>query len=256
MVIALQPRRIRIVVGSEKVECTSELDAVVEHVRRCGWPMLDEPLYREYHDKEWGVPLHDDRFLFEFLVLEGAQAGLSWYTILRKRENYRRAFDGFDPKKVAKYDQRKVDRLLSDPGIVRNRLKVNSAVQNAKAFVKVQEEFGSFDDYLGNFVGRRPKTNRWRTLKDVPAVTPEASAMSKDLVSRGFGFVGPTICYAHMQATGMVNDHVTSCFRHKEIAHLLRASPSPSARRRPSSPLTPPEAGGGGGACRSPIPSP
>ncbi|MDG6909008.1 MAG: DNA-3-methyladenine glycosylase I [Nitrososphaerota archaeon] len=189
-------------------------------VKRCGWSLLDEPLYQEYHDKEWGVPLHDDRLLFEFLVLEGAQAGLSWYTILRKRENYRRAFEGFDPKRVAKYDRRKVGRLLSDPGIVRNRLKINSAVQNARAFLEVQDEFGSFDEYIWRFVGGRPKTNRWRTLKEIPAVTPDAQALSKDLVIRGFGFVGPTICYAHMQATGMVNDHVTSCFRHREIAEL------------------------------------
>ena len=181
---------------------------------------MDAPLYEEYHDREWGVPLHDDRLLLEFLVLEGAQAGLSWYTILRKRENYRRAFEGFDPKRVAGYDQRRVRRLLADPGIVRNRLKVNSAVQNAKAFVKVQEEFGSFDEYVWRFVGGRPKNNRWRTLEDIPAVTPEAQAMSKDLMARGFRFVGPTICYAHMQATGMVNDHITGCFRYKEIVAL------------------------------------
>ena len=181
---------------------------------------MDAPLYEEYHDREWGVPLHDDRLLFEFLVLEGAQAGLSWYTILRKRENYRRAFEGFDPKRVAGYDQRRVRRLLADPGIVRNRLKVNSAVQNTKAFVKVQEEFGSFDEYVWRFVGGRPKNNRWRTLEDIPAVTPEAQAMSKDLMARGFRFVGPTICYAHMQATGMVNDHITGCFRYKEIVAL------------------------------------
>lgn len=187
-------------------------------MKRCGWPSLDDPLYREYHDEEWGVPLHDDRMLFEFIVLEGAQAGLSWRTILRKRENYRRAFEGFDPKRVASYDLRKIRSLLADPGIVRNRLKVNSAVQNAKAFVRIQMEFGSFDEYAWRFVGGKPKTNRWRALEDVPAVSPEANAMSRDLVARGFSFVGPTICYAHMQATGMVNDHVTGCFRHKEIA--------------------------------------
>ena len=189
-------------------------------VKRCGWSSLDMPLLQEYHDREWGVPLHDDRLLFEFLVLEGAQAGLSWYTILKKRENYRRAFEGFDPKRVANYDQRTVRSLLADPGIVRNRLKVNAAVQNAKAFVNVQEEFGSFDEYVWRFVGGKPKVNRWRALKDIPAVTPEAQAMSKDLMARGFRFVGPTICYAHMQATGMVNDHVTGCFRYKEIAAL------------------------------------
>ena len=193
---------------------------VVEPLKRCGWSSLDVPLYQEYHDREWGVPLHDDRMLFEFLVLEGAQAGLSWYTILRKRENYRRAFEGFDPKRVAGYDQRKVRRLLADPGIVRNRLKINSAVQNAKAFIKVQKEFGSFDEYVWRFVGGKPKVNRWRALKEIPAITPEAQAMSKDLMARGFRFVGPTICYAHMQATGMVNDHITGCFRHKEIVAL------------------------------------
>ncbi|MDG7014058.1 MAG: DNA-3-methyladenine glycosylase I [Nitrososphaerota archaeon] len=189
-------------------------------VKRCGWSSSDMPLLQEYHDKEWGVPLHDDRLLFEFLVLEGAQAGLNWYTILRKRENYRRAFEGFDPKRVANYDQQKVRSLLADPGIVRNRLKVNSAVQNAKAFVNVQEGFGSFDEYIWRFVGGRPKTNRWRTPNDIPAATLEARAMSRDLIARGFSFVGPTICYAHMQATGMVNDHVTGCFRHKEITRL------------------------------------
>ncbi|MDG6899502.1 MAG: DNA-3-methyladenine glycosylase I [Nitrososphaerota archaeon] len=178
------------------------------------------PLLQEYHDKEWGVPLHDDRLLFEFLVLEGAQAGLNWYTILRKRENYRRAFEGFDPKRVANYDQQKVRSLLADPGIVRNRLKVNSAVQNAKAFVNVQEGFGSFDEYIWRFVGGRPKTNKWRTLNDIPVATLEARAMSRDLIARGFSFVGPTICYAHMQATGMVNDHIMGCFRHKEITRL------------------------------------
>jgi DNA-3-methyladenine glycosylase I len=186
-------------------------------VERCGWSNLDVSLYRDYHDREWGVPVHSDRLLFEFLVLEGAQAGLSWYTILKKRENFRRAFSGFDPNKVARYDQKKVRRLLADPGIIRNRLKVNSAVNNARAFLDVQEEFGSFDSYLWGFVGGKPKINHWRTLKQIPAVTPEAAALSKDLVKRGFRFVGPTICYAHMQATGMVNDHVTSCFRYKEL---------------------------------------
>ena len=186
-------------------------------VHRCGWSSLDIPLYRDYHDREWGVPVHDDRMLFEFLVLEGAQAGLSWYTILRKRENYRKAFDGFDPGRVARYDRRKVDMLLGDPGIVRNRRKVEAAVQNAKAFLKVQKEFGSFDRYVWGFVGGAPRVNRWRTLKEIPAVTAEAQALSKDLVSRGFRFVGPTICYAHMQAAGMVNDHVVSCFRYREL---------------------------------------
>ena len=186
--------------------------------KRCGWSSLDEPLYRDYHDKEWGVPVHDDRTLFEFLVLEGAQAGLSWWTILRKRENFRRAFDGFDPARVALYDGRKVRRLLADKGIVRNRLKIGSAIQNARAFLDVQREFGSFDAYIWRFVDGRPRVNSWRSLKEIPAITPEAEAMSKDLLKRGFRFVGPTICYAHMQATGMVNDHVTSCFRYKELS--------------------------------------
>ena len=187
-------------------------------LRRCGWGSLDEPLYRDYHDKEWGVPVHDDRSIFEFLVLEGAQAGLSWFTVLRKRENFRRAFDGFDPRKVARFDGEKVRSLLGDPGIIRNRLKVESAVRNAKAFLAVQDEFGSFDAYIWRFVGGRPRVNRWRSLSEIPAKTPEAEAMSRDLIDRGFRFVGPTICYAHMQATGMVNDHVTSCFRYREIA--------------------------------------
>jgi DNA-3-methyladenine glycosylase I len=187
-------------------------------LRRCGWASLDDPLLRRYHDKEWGVPVHEDRRQFEFLVLEGAQAGLNWRTILRRRENFRRAFDGFDPRRVALFDRRKVSELLADPGIIRNRQKVKSAVLNARAFLAVQAEFGSFDAYIWRFVGGEPKVNWWRRPDEVPAVTPEAEAMSKDLTRRGFSFVGPTICYAHMQATGMVNDHVTSCFRHKELS--------------------------------------
>jgi len=183
---------------------------------RCEWAGAD-PLYVAYHDKEWGVPVHDDRLLFEFLVLEGAQAGLSWITILRKREGYRAAFDDFDPALVAQYDEAKIEALLADPGIVRNRRKVESAVQNAKAFLTVQAEFGSFDEYVWQFVGEYPKVNSWRSWKEIPAQTPESRAFSKDLVSRGFKFVGPTICYAHMQATGMVNDHVVGCFRHREL---------------------------------------
>ena len=185
--------------------------------KRCGWSSVQAPLYRDYHDKEWGVPVHEDRALFEFLVLEGAQAGLSWWTILRKRENFRRAFDGFEPRRVARYGRVKVDRLLADPGIVRNRLKIASAIQNARALLKVQIEFRSFDSYIWGFVGGEPKINRWRTLKGVPATTPDAAAMSKDLAGRGFRFVGPTICYAFMQATGMVNDHVVDCFRYREL---------------------------------------
>ena len=188
--------------------------------KRCDWASLQDSLYREYHDKEWGVPVHDDRVIFEFLVLEGAQAGLSWGTILRKRENFRRAFKQFDPVEVARFDGRTVRRLLQNPGIIRNSLKINSAVQNAKAFLKVQREFGSFDSYIWTFVGGKPRVNRWKRLKEIPAATPESEAMSKDLVSRGFRFVGPTICYAHMQATGMVNDHLVSCFRYRELAGL------------------------------------
>jgi DNA-3-methyladenine glycosylase I len=183
--------------------------------QRCDWAKGE--LYEQYHDIEWGVPVHSDQTIFEFLVLEGAQAGLSWSTILNKRPHYRKVFSGFDPRKVARYDERKVAALLEDPGIVRNRLKVRAAVTNAKAFLAVQKEFGTFDAYIWSFVGGKPIQNRWATLSDVPARTPESDAMSKDLQKRGFTFVGSTICYAHMQATGMVNDHLVSCFRHKEL---------------------------------------
>ena len=186
---------------------------------RCTWCGTD-PLYVAYHDHEWGVPVHEDRLLFEFLVLEGAQAGLSWLTILRKREAYRHAFDGFDPERVARYSQRRVEKLLANPGIVRNRLKVESAVKNAKAFLAVQGEFGSFDTYMWTFVDGKPKQNAWRSLKDLPPRTADSDRMSKDLVRRGFSFVGSTICYAHMQAVGMVNDHTVDCFRHREVASL------------------------------------
>ena len=171
----------------------------------------------EYHDKEWGVPVHDDRKHFEFLILEGAQAGLSWDTILKRREGYRKAFAGFDPKKVAKFGAKDVERLLADPGIIRNRLKVASTIANAKAFLEVQKEFGSFDKYVWQFVGGKPKQNKWKTMRDLPAKTKEPEALSKDLIKRGFRFVGPTIIYAHMQACGMVNDHMVSCFRWKEV---------------------------------------
>jgi DNA-3-methyladenine glycosylase I len=186
---------------------------------RCGWAGTD-PLYVAYHDEEWGVPVHNDRQFFEFLILEGAQAGLSWATILKKREGYRRAFDRFDPEKVARYDARKVRALLADANIVRNRLKIAAAISNAKAFLAVQAEFGSFDAYLWRFVDGKPIQNKWKTLKQIPAKTPSAEALSKDLVTRGFRFVGPTIMYAHMQATGMVNDHLVDCFRHEEVAQL------------------------------------
>ena len=180
---------------------------------RCAWATNE--LSIRYHDEEWGVPVHDDRTLFEFLILEGAQAGLSWNTILNKRENYRRAFDGFDPKKIARYDRRKITKLLGDASIVRNKLKIAAAVENAKAFLRVQEEFGSFDKYIWQFVGGKPKVNKWRSLRALPARTAESDAMSKDLLRRGFKFVGSTICYAFMQAVGMVNDHSADCFRYK-----------------------------------------
>ena len=180
---------------------------------RCAW-VGDDPLYIAYHDEEWGVPLHDDQRLFEMLILEGAQAGLSWITILRKRENYRLAFDHFDVETVARYDAAKIEELLANPGIVRNRRKIEATVQNAKAFLAIQEAFGSFDTYIWQFVGGQPIQNAWTSLSDIPAKTPESTAMSKDLRQRGFNFVGPTICYAFMQATGMVNDHVVDCFRY------------------------------------------
>jgi DNA-3-methyladenine glycosylase I len=187
-----------------------------EHVmKRCPWGT--EGLERDYHDKEWGVPVHDDRILFEFLILEGAQAGLSWSTILAKRENYRKAFAGFDPRKVARFNSKKIESLLKNPGIVRNRLKVEAAVTNARAFLEAQREFGSFDAYVWQFVGGRPKRNKWRRLGQIPAETAESQALSKDLKQRGFRFVGPTICYAFMQAVGMVNDHVVTCFRYRQV---------------------------------------
>ena len=195
-------------------------EAVIYNIRemktRCDWGNAD-PLLLEYHDKEWGVPEHDDQKLFEFIILDGAQAGLSWLTILKKRDNYRKAFDRFDVGKIAKYNERKVEKLLSNKGIVRNKLKIASTIQNAKAFLAVQKEFGSFDVYIWQFVGGKPKKNGRKTLKGLPSNTAESDAMSKDLVKRGFKFVGSTICYAFMQATGMVNDHVVSCFRYKEV---------------------------------------
>jgi len=183
---------------------------------RCGWSTND-PLYIKYHDEEWGVPLHDDQKLFEMLILEGAQAGLSWLTVLRKRENYRQAFDNFDAEKIARYDEKRIQVLLQNPGIIRNRLKVRAAVTNAQAYLKIQEEFGSFDTYIWQFVNGTPITNSFKQLSEIPAKTKESDAMSRDLLKRGFKFVGSTICYAHMQATGMVNDHVVSCFRYDEL---------------------------------------
>ena len=187
-------------------------------VSRCDWARND--LAIRYHDEEWGVPVHDDRRWFEFLILEGAQAGLSWDTILKKRDRYRVVFDGFDPEVVARYDEEKVESLLADPGIVRNRLKVASAITNARAFLEVQREFGSFDAYIWRFVEGRPLRNAWRSISEVPARTAQSDAMSKDLKRRGFTFVGTTICYAFMQATGLVNDHLVGCFRHAEVVGL------------------------------------
>jgi DNA-3-methyladenine glycosylase I len=184
--------------------------------QRCPWAKNE--LYVAYHDREWGVPVHDDCLLFEFLILEGAQAGLSWETILKKRENYRKAFDQFAPEIIARYGKRKIQSLLADAGIIRNRLKIESAIQNAKAFLAVQSEFGTFDQYIWQFIGGKSKQNSWNTLKEVPAKTAESDAMSKDLKRRGFKFVGSTICYAFMQAVGLVNDHLVSCFRHAELA--------------------------------------
>lgn len=185
-------------------------------LNRCSWAGSD-PLYVAYHDQEWGVPVHDDHLLFEFLILEGMQAGLSWAIILKKRDNFRRAFDGFDPQRVAQYDDEKVAALLADPGIVRNRLKISAAIRNARSFLEIQSEYGSFDAYIWQFVGGKPKVNAWRNLTEIPASTPESDAMSKDLARRGFKFVGSTICYAFMQAVGMVNDHTVDCYRYNEI---------------------------------------
>jgi len=196
------------------------MEKIVEKCR-CPWVDLSKADYIEYHDKEWGVPVHDDRLLFEFLTLEGAQAGLSWYTVLRKRQNYRMAFDHFDPEKVAHYDDRKVQELLANPGIIRNRAKVLAAIGNARSFLAVQEAFGSFDAYIWRFVAGKPiVNNNLVILSDYPATSKESDAMSKDLRQRGFKFVGSTICYAHMQATGMVNDHAMDCFRRCEILGL------------------------------------
>ncbi len=188
----------------------------IQPLTRCEWAGSD-PLYIAYHDEEWGVPVHDDRTLFEFLILEGAQAGLSWITILRKRDHYRRAFDNFDPRKVAAYDEQRIAALLQDAGIVRNRLKVQSAVRNAQAFLRIQQEFGSFDAYLWPFVGGLPFQNKWHALSEIPAETKESRALSKDLKKRGFNFVGPTIVYSMMQAVGLVNDHLVNCFCYERV---------------------------------------
>jgi len=188
---------------------------------RCGWSISD-PLMIDYHDNEWGVPVHDERKHFEMIVLDGAQAGLSWQTVLKKREAYRKAFDNFDYRKVALYDDKKIKELLNNTGIIRNRLKVSSAIKNAKAFLEVRKEFGTFDKYIWQFVGGSTIHNSWKSLKELPAKTPESDTMSKDMKKRGFNFIGSTICYAYMQAAGMVNDHTTECFRHKELRSISR----------------------------------
>jgi len=181
---------------------------------------VDNALLREYHDREWGVPNHDDRKHFEFLILEAAQAGLNWSIVLNKREGYRRAFSQFNPEKVARYSKAKIDKLVADPGIIRNRLKIEAAVKNARALLAVQEEFGSFDKYSWQFVDGKPRQNRWKSLREIPATTPESDKFSRDLKQRGFSFVGPTVIYAHMQAVGMVNDHVVECFRYREVGNV------------------------------------
>jgi DNA-3-methyladenine glycosylase I len=188
--------------------------------KRCAWVNEDDALMREYHDGEWGVPVHEDRTHFEFLVLEGAQAGLSWSVVLNKREGYRRAFSQFDPARVARYSPARIERLASDPGIIRNRLKIAAAVRNARAFLTVQQAFGSFDAYCWRFVDGRPRQNRWKSSRDVPATTGESDAFSRDLKQRGFSFVGSTVIYAHMQAVGMVNDHLVGCYRHRDVRRL------------------------------------
>ena len=188
-----------------------------KNITRCPWLDLTKPDYIKYHDEEWGAPVHDDRIIFEFLTLEGAQAGLSWYTVLRKREAYRKAFSEFDPAKVARYGKRQLKSLLNNPGIIRNLQKIEAAINNAKRFLEVQQEFGSFDAYIWRFVGGKPIVHKLRKLKDYPAMSPESDALSMDLKQRGFKFVGSTICYAHMQATGMINDHVVDCFRRPQI---------------------------------------
>ncbi len=192
---------------------------------RCPWVDLSKPDYIEYHDKEWGVPVYDDRLIFEFISLEGAQAGLSWYTVLKKRENYRIAFENFEPETIAKFNQARIEKLLQNPGIIRNRLKIESTVNNARRFLEVQKSFGSFSRYIWSFVGNQPQINTIRNLSDYPATSPESDALSKDLKKRGFKFMGSTICYAHMQATGMVNDHSIDCFRRKEVMNLVIPEP-------------------------------
>src|SRR5262249_29559168 len=202
-----------------RLGCLASVRSVVtaSQLVRCGWANIDDPMLLDHHDREWGVPVHDDRKHFEFLVLEAAQAGLSWLTILKKREGYRRAFSGFDPEKVARYTDSRIQNLMTDQGIIRNRMKVEGAVSSARAFVAVQREFGTFDAYCWQFMKGRPKVNKWRTTRDIPATSDESDALSKDLKRRGFSFVGSTIVYAYMQSVGLVNDHSVGCFRHLQV---------------------------------------
>ncbi len=190
---------------------------MVDKKIRCPW-VSDDPLYWQYHDQEWGVPVHDDMKLFEYMLLDGMQAGLSWLTILKKRENFRKAFDNFDPEKIARYTDRKIQKLMADEGIIRNRLKIKASVENAQAFLRIRKEFGSFNDYIWQFTDGKTLKNAWKNLKEIPASTPESDAMSRDLKKRGFKFVGSTICYAFMQAAGMVNDHTVTCFRYDQVS--------------------------------------
>jgi DNA-3-methyladenine glycosylase I len=206
--------------------------AAEEAPTRCAWVDVDNVLLREYHDREWGVPAHDDRTHFEFLILEGAQAGLSWTIVLNKRDGYRRAFSQFEPEKVARYSDARIDKLTADPGIIRNRMKIAAAVKNARAFLAVQEEYGSFDAYCWQFVDGRPLQNRWKAMGQIPATTRESDAFSRDLQQRGFSFVGSTVIYAHMQAVGMVNDHVIGCFRYPQIRKMAAAQSGPRQNRR------------------------
>ncbi len=206
-----------LIVLKSKVETTRSFPVSngMKKLKRCAWVAKDNALYEKYHDTEWGMPVYDDKIMFEFLVLESAQAGLSWLTVLKKRENYRKAFANFNPKKVAKFGRKEIKNLLKNEGIIRNKLKIEATINNAKQFLLIQKEFGTFSKYIWSFVGNKPIQNKWKSIKDLPSQTPESEALSKDLKKRGFKFLGPTICYAHMQAVGMVNDHTTDCFRYK-----------------------------------------
>ena len=211
--------------------CCRRWNVADERRRRCTWVGIGDLLMREYHDREWGVPVHDDRKHFEFLLLEAAQAGISWSIVLKKREGYRRAFSQFDPAKVARYTGKRIEALIGDPGIVRNRMKITAAVRNARAFLSIQDEFGSFDAYCWRFVDGRPRLNRWKSMREIPATSRDSDAFSRDLKRRGFSFVGSTIIYAHMQAVGMVNDHLIDCFRYREIRRLGAERPGIRSRQ-------------------------